>query len=321
MLKYSLRRILGMIPMLFLISIVVFSLAKLMPGDSLSGEIDPNNTDPAYIEEMREKLGYNDPVHIQYFTWITNFMQGDFGKSTRYKIEASEIIAERLPNTIFLGFSSILITYILAFIMGIYAGRKPYTLGDNVIGTANYIGLALPSFVAGVFAIYFFSFNLGWFPSNGSVDISTTEGTSAYWLSRIHHVFLPALVLGLLSTASYTQFLRNDIIENSRKDFVRTARAKGTPEKKIYNQHILRNSIIPLITFLGFDIVALVGGAIITETIFTYPGIGQLFLNSVSQRDYPVLMTLTMMFSFLTLFGNLVADILYGIVDPRIRLD
>lgn len=321
MLKYSLRRILGMIPMLFLISVVVFSLAKLMPGDSLSGEIDPNNTDPAYIEEMREKLGYNDPVHIQYFTWITNFMQGDFGKSTRYKIPASEIIGERLPNTIFLGFSSILITYVLAFIMGIYAGRKPYTLGDNAIGTANYIGLALPSFVAGVFAIYFFSFNLGWFPSNGSVDISTDEGTVAYWISRVHHVFLPALVLGLLSTASYTQFLRNDIIENSRKDYVRTARAKGTPEKKIYNQHILRNSIIPLITFLGFDIVALVGGAIITETIFTYPGIGQLFLNSVSQRDYPVLMTLTMMFSFLTLFGNLIADILYGIVDPRIRLD
>lgn len=321
MLKYTLRRILGMIPMLFLISVVVFSLAKLMPGDSLSGEIDPNNTDPAYIEEMREKLGYNDPVHIQYFTWITNFMQGDFGKSTRYKIPASEIISERLPNTIFLGFSSIVITYILAFIMGIYAGRKPYSIGDNLIGTANYLGLALPAFVAGVFAIYFFSFTLGWFPSNGSVDISTTEGTSAYWFSRIHHVILPALVLGLLSTASYTQFLRNDIIENSRKDYVRTARAKGTPESKIYNQHILRNSIIPLITFLGFDIVALVGGAIITETIFTYPGIGQLFLNSVGQRDYPVLMTLTMLFSFLTLFGNLVADILYGIVDPRIRLD
>lgn len=321
MLKYTIRRILGMIPMLFLISIVVFSLAKLMPGDSLSGEIDPNNSDPAYIEEMREKLGYNDPLHEQYFRWISNFVQGEFGKSTRYKIPASDIISERLPNTIFLGFSSIVITYILAFIMGIYAGRKPYTLGDNAIGTANYIGLALPSFVAGVFAIYFFSFTLGWFPSNGSVDIATSEGTFAYWLSRLHHVFLPAMVLGLLSTASYTQFLRNDIIENSRKDYVRTARAKGTPESKIYNQHILRNSIIPLITFLGFDIVALVGGAIITETIFTYPGIGQLFLNSVGQRDYPVLMTLTMMFSFLTLFGNLVADILYGIVDPRIRLD
>jgi peptide/nickel transport system permease protein len=321
MLKYSLRRILGMIPMLFLISVVVFSLAKLMPGDSLSGEIDPNNTDPAYIEEMREKLGYNDPIHKQYLRWITNFIQGDFGKSTRYKIPASEIIAERLPNTIFLGLTAIIITYVLAFIMGLYAGRKPYTIGDHTIGAINYIGLALPSFVAGVFAIYIFSFTLGWFPSNGSVDISVQEGTLDYWISRLHHVFLPALVLGALSTASYTQFLRNDIIENSRKDYVRTARAKGTPESKIYNQHILRNSIIPLVTFLGFDIVALVGGAIITETIFTYPGIGQLFLSSVTTRDYPVFMALAMMFSFLTLLGNLIADLLYGIVDPRIRLD
>ncbi|RDI47776.1 oligopeptide ABC transporter permease [Falsibacillus pallidus] len=321
MLKYTLRRLLGMIPMLFLISIVVFTLAKLMPGDSLSGEIDPNNTDPTYIAEMREQLGYNDPVYKQYFRWINDFAHGDFGKSVRYKIPASDIILERLPNTVFLGITSILITYICAFAMGTFAGRKPYTIGDHFIGGANYLGLALPSFVAGVFAIYIFAFYLGWFPSNGSVDISVPEGTLGWWASRFHHVLLPALVLGLLSTANYTQFLRNDIIENSRKDFVRTARAKGTPERKIYNQHIMRNSIIPLITFLGFDIVAIVGGAIITETIFTYPGIGQLFLSSVTTRDYSVLMTLTMMFSFLTLFGNLVADILYGIVDPRIRMD
>lgn len=321
MLKYTLRRVLAMIPMLFLISIIVFSLAKLMPGDSLGGEIDPANTDPEYIEQMREKLGYNDPIYEQYFRWITNFVQGDFGKSTRYKIPANEIIMERLPNTIFLSLISLIITYVLALAMGIYSGRKPYTLGDNTIAAANYIGLALPSFVAGVFAIYIFSFHLGWFPSNGSVDISVTEGTFEYWLSRFHHVLLPAFVLGLLNTASYTQFLRNDIIENSRKDYVRTARAKGTSESKIYNVHIFRNSVIPLVTFLGFDIVNLVGGAIITETIFTYPGIGQLFLTSVTNRDYSVLMTLTMMFSVLTLFGNLVADILYGIVDPRIRLD
>ncbi|MFJ7729360.1 oligopeptide ABC transporter permease [Neobacillus sp. NPDC097160] len=321
MLKYAFRRILGMIPMLFLISIVVFTLAKLMPGDSLSGEIDPRNTNPQYIAEMREKLGYNDPLPQQYARWIGNFVQGDFGKSARFKISAAEVIGERIPNTLLLGFTSILITYILAFFMGTYAGRKPYTLGDNLIGGINYLGLSIPSFIAGVFAIFFFSFTLGWFPSNGSIDIGMTEGTLEYWLSRLHHVFLPAVVLGLLSTASYTQFLRNDIIENSRKDFVRTARAKGTAERKIYNVHILRNSIIPLITFLGFDLVAIISGAIITETIFTYPGLGQLFLQSVGTRDYPVLMTLTMLFSFLTLIGNLIADILYGVVDPRIRLD
>jgi peptide/nickel transport system permease protein len=321
MLKYTLRRVLSMIPMLFLISIVVFSLAKLMPGDSLGGEIDPNNTDPAYIEEMREKLGYNDPIPVQYFRWISNFIQGDFGMSTRYKVPASEIIMEKIPNTLFLSVTSLVITYFLAFTMGIYSGRKPYTLGDNLIFGMNYLGLALPSFVAGVFAIYLFAFTLDWFPSNGSVDISVKAGTVEYYLSRLHHVILPALVLGALGTANYTQFLRNDIIENSRKDFVRTARAKGTSELKIYHKHILRNSIIPLVTFLGFDVANLVGGAIITETIFTYPGIGQLLINSLSTRDYPVLMALTMMFSFLTLFGNLLADILYGIVDPRIRLE
>lgn len=321
MLKYALRRILGMIPMLLLISIIVFTLAKLMPGDGLSGEIDPRNTSPEYIAEMREKLGYNDPLPQQYFRWISGFIEGDFGKSIRFKIPVSEVIMEKIPNTLLLGGISILITYLLAFIMGTYSGRKPYTIADNLIGGLNYLGLAIPSFIAGVFAIYFFSFTLNWFPSNGSVDIQLEDGTIEWWLSRLHHVFLPAVVLGLLSTASYTQFLRNDIIDNSRKDFVRTARAKGTPEGKIYNVHILRNSIIPLITFLGFDIVAIISGAIITETIFTFPGIGQLFLDSVGTRDYPVLMTLTMFFSFMTLVGNLIADLLYGVVDPRIRLD
>ncbi|WP_217586331.1 oligopeptide ABC transporter permease [Lentibacillus saliphilus] len=321
MLKYSLRRILGMIPMLFLISIVVFSLAKLMPGDALGGEIDPLNTDPEYIEEMREKLGYNDPIVVQYFDWVTGFVQGDFGQSVKYKMDVSDLILEKLPNTIFLGMMSLLITYVLALIMGIYAGRKPYTVGDHLIGGLNYLGLAIPSFVAAIFAIYFFSFQLNWFPSNGSVDIMVQEGTLDYWLSRLHHVILPAIVLGALSTASYTQFLRNDIIDNSRRDFVRTARAKGTSRSKIYNVHILRNSIIPLVTFLGFDIVSIIGGAVITETIFTYPGIGQLFVNSVSSRDYSVVMAITMMFSCLVLVGNLIADILYGIVDPRIRLD
>lgn len=321
MISYILRRVLGMIPMLFLISVVVFFLALLMPGDPFGGEIDPTNMDPEVIEQKREELGYNDPLHEQYFRWITNFVQGDFGKSTRYKMDANVLIMERLPNTLFLGFTAILITYILAFLMGSYAGRKPYTVGDHIIGGMNYLGLAIPSFVAAVFAIYIFSYQFNLFPATGSVEIGLAKGTLEYWMSRIHHVILPATVLGALSTASYTQFLRNDIIENSRKDFVRTARAKGTSESKIYNVHILRNSIIPLITFLGFDIVSIVSGAVITETIFTYPGLGQLLLNSVTTHDYAVLMSLTMLFSLLVLVGNLIADILYGIVDPRIRLE
>ncbi|MCZ2259089.1 oligopeptide ABC transporter permease [Sporosarcina sp. G11-34] len=320
MIKLIVRRILGMIPMLFLVSVVVFSLGKAMPGDAFSGEIDPLNTSPEYIEEMRQKTGYYDPVYVQYYDWVSKFAKGDFGKSTRYKIPVSELIMEKIPNTVLLAFVSLIITYVLAFLMGMYAGRKPYTLGDNLIAGFNYTGLAIPSFVAGVFAIYFFSFKWGVIPFAGSVDIEVTKGTMEYWLSRLHHVIAPAAILGIFSTASYTQFLRNDLIENSRKDFVRTARAKGTPMSRIYNVHILRNSIIPLVTFLGFDIAALLGGAIITEKIFTYPGIGLLFLDSVGNHDYPTMMAITMMLSFLILVGNLLADILYGVVDPRIRL-
>ncbi|SIT68852.1 oligopeptide ABC transporter permease [Edaphobacillus lindanitolerans] len=320
MVKYVLRRLLGMIPMLFLVSVVVFFLAKAMPGDSLRGEIDPTNTNPEYIAEMQEKLGYNDPVYVQYWNWVTSFVQGDFGKSTRYKMPVSDLLLEKIPNTVFLALTALIITYILAFAMGMYSGRKPYTIGDNLIAGFNYTGLAIPSFVAGVFAVYFFAFKLHWFPFAGSVDIEVQNGTIDYWMSRIHHVMLPAFILGLFSTASYTQFLRNDLIENSRKDFVRTARAKGTPIGKIYNVHILRNSIIPLVTFLGFDIASLMSGAVITEKIFSYPGIGLLFLDSVNNRDYPTVMAITMMLSALVLVGNLIADILYGVVDPRIRL-
>ncbi|MGD6841626.1 oligopeptide ABC transporter permease [Bacillus infantis] len=320
MLQYTIRRLIGMIPIIFLISIVVFTLAKLMPGDALSGKIDPLNSDPEYIEEMREKMGLNDPIHTQYFRWMGGVVQGDFGDSFIHKRDVMELIGDRLPNTVFLGFTSLMITYILAFMMGRFSGRFAYSPGDYLISGINYLALAIPSFVAALVAIYVFSFQLGWVPATGSIGSGVEPGSFEYYLSKIKHTILPALVLGTMATAGYTQFLRNDMIESSRKDYVRTARAKGTKESAIYNKHILRNSVIPIITLLGFDIAGLFGGAIITETIFTYPGIGYLFVESVNSRDYSVMMAITMMLTILTLIGNLVADILYGIVDPRIRL-
>ncbi|WP_128894765.1 oligopeptide ABC transporter permease [Longirhabdus pacifica] len=321
MLKYIIRRLLIMIPMLLLVSIVVFTLAQLMPGDPFGGEIDPTKLKPEQIEEKREQLGYNDPILVQYGRWLSNFVQGDFGKSISYKTDVSVLIKQRLDNTIFLTILALIITYAISFIMGLYSGKKPYTIGDYAINGFNYLALAIPSYVLAIAFIYIFAFNLQWFPSSGSVGMGVEEGTWEYWMSRLNHTLLPAIVLGAFSAASYTQFLRNDIIDNSRKDYVRTARAKGTSESNIYNKHILRNSLIPIVTLFGFDLAFMINGAVITETIFTYPGIGKLFLDSVGKQDYPLIMTLTMMFAVIVIIGNMLADILYSLVDPRVKVE
>jgi peptide/nickel transport system permease protein len=321
MLIYTLRRLLGMIPLLFLISVVCFSLAKLMPGDALTGKVDPLNSDPAYMEEMRERMGWNDPVHVQYLSWVGGILRGDFGDSFNHKLPVMDLIGSRLPNTIFLALFALLITYVLAFIMGRYAGRHPYSIGDYAISFYNYLGLAIPSFVAALVAIWIFAFQLGWVPATGSIGYGVEPGTLEFYLSKLKHTILPAVVLGAFATASYTQFLRNDMIESSRKDYVRTARAKGTKETTIFNKHILRNSLIPIVTLIGFDFASLIGGAVITETIFTYPGIGYLFVESITARDYSVVLAITLMLTIFTLIGNLLADILLGLVDPRIRLE
>lgn len=320
MLAYTMRRILGMIPLLILISVVIFALAKLMPGDALTGRIDPRNSSAQYVAEMREKLGYNKPIVWQYWNWARGLAQGDLGQSVVHKKPAGKLIGERIPNTLLLMAMSLFITYTLAIALGRYAGKRPNSPGDHLIVVLNYVAYAVPSFVASIAAIYLFSFKLGWVPASGSVGIGLDEGSLAYYLSKIKYAILPALVLGLFSTAAYTQFLRNEIIETSRKDFVRTARAKGTKPSRIDRVHIFRNSLLPLITFLGFDLGALLGGAVVVETVFTYPGVGQLVVQSVSSRDYAVLMSLMLLLSFMTLLGNLVADLLYSVVDPRIRI-
>ncbi|PCF43856.1 oligopeptide ABC transporter permease [Staphylococcus delphini] len=318
MITLIIRRFLLMIPMLLLMSIVIFTIAKLQPGDAFTGNMDPK-LGAKYYEEQREKLGLNDPIPMQYMKWGGRVLHGELGESIRYKRPVMDLIEERMPNTVLLGTVSLIITYLLAFPLGILAGRKPYSLYDYSIQLLNYLMLAIPSFVAGVFAIYVFAFQLGIFPFSGSVEIGLEPGTFEYYVSKLYHVILPGTVLGLLSTAGYIQFLRNDIIENARKDYIRTARAKGLSESKIYNKHILRNSIIPIVTFFGSDVLSVFGGAVITESIFSFPGIGKLLIESIMGKDYPLMMALLLFFSFLGLLANLISDITYSIVDPRIK--
>ena len=318
MFKLIIKRLGLMIPLLIIISMVVFALAIIQPGDPFSGQHGTNIKQEA-VDAQREKLGLNDSIPQQYIRWANNIIHGDFGESIKYKRPVMDLIKERLPNTILLGSVSLIITYIISFTLGIVSGRYAYTISDYSIQVFNYIMLAIPSFIAGVFAIFFFAFQLNLFPFQGSVDINVQEGTFSYYINKLYHTILPAVTLGLLSTAGYIQYLRNDIIENSQKDYVLTARSKGLSTNRIYMKHILRNSLIPIITFLGADIVSILGGAVITETIFSYNGIGKLFLESVTGQDYPVMMAMTLFFSFLGLLGNLISDITYGFVDPRIR--
>ncbi|HEC2173617.1 TPA: ABC transporter permease [Staphylococcus delphini] len=318
MITLIIRRFLLMIPMLLLMSVVIFTIAKLQPGDAFTGNMDPK-LGAKYYEEQREKLGLNDPIPMQYMKWGNRVLHGELGDSIRYKRPVMDLIKERMPNTVLLGTVSLIITYLLAFPLGILAGRKPYSLYDYSIQLLNYLMLAIPSFVAGVFAIYVFAFQIGIFPFSGSVEIGLEPGSFEYYVSKLYHVILPGTVLGLLSTAGYIQFLRNDIIENARKDYIRTARAKGLSESKIYNKHILRNSIIPIVTFFGADVLSVFGGAVITENIFSFPGIGRLLIESITGKDYPLMMALLLFFSFLGLLANLISDITYSIVDPRIK--
>lgn len=315
--KTVLRRFLLMIPQLILLSIIAFAFAKLMPGDPFTGMVDPN-IDPEAIERLRIQYGYYDPIYIQYFRWIGNILQGDFGQSIFFKQPVSFIIMQRLNNTIWLSLLTMVITYVIALPLGMIAGRYQNSVADKIINVYNFLTFSTPVFIFAILLLWLFGFSLGWFPTRGSIASGVT-GLEAIF-SRLHHMILPAVTLAILSTTSTIQYLRTGVIDAKAQDYVRTARAKGVPEKVVYNRHIFRNSILPIAAFLGYELTGLVTGSVFVENIFTYPGIGQLFISSLSGRDYSVILALLLMFGFGTLLGTLLSDIIMSIVDPRIRV-
>lgn len=319
--KFIFRRLLIMIPQLFLLSIIVFMMAKAMPGDALSGkEIDPRASHEE-LENIREKMGLNDPWYVQYGRWVGNAAHGDFGISYTHKTPVMDVIEDRLWNTVFLAAVTLIFTYLLAIPMGIVSGRYNDSWIDKAVTGYSYIGFATPIFIFALIMLFIFGFALDWFPTGGSVDSKVEAGTFSYYVSKLNHVILPALSTALIATTSTIQYLRNDIIDNKIKDYVRTARSKGVPESKVYSRHILRNSFLPIAAFLGYEITGLIGGSVIIETIFSYPGLGQLFLSSVNLRDFSVVTAIVMMTGFATLLGTLLSDIILSAVDPRIRIE
>lgn len=320
--KFALRRFLLMIPQIVILSVVVFFLTELMPGDALTGLIDQNWSDEM-IEIQRELLGLNNPWYVRYWDWITGIiLRGDFGNSHRYGMPVIRVIGQRLGNTIRLSITTLIFLYIIAIPLGIISGRHHDTWKDRIITYYTYLGFGMPSFILALLALFYFGFMLGWFPTGLSVTPGlTSQDGLAFHLSRLHHVILPALTVALISNVAIIQYLRGEIIDTEQKEFVQMARAKGSDESRVYNKHILRNSLLPIASFVGFQLAGVIGGSIFIETIFSFPGIGELSINAIIGRDFTLMTALILMFSSATILGSFLSDLIMMFVDPRIEIE
>ena len=317
--KTILRRVLLMLPQIFILSVLAFLIAKMMPGDPFTGLITPE-TDPNTIEALRVKSGFYDPLPVQYWNWISKAFRGDFGLSYTYKYEVTKLIGQRIGNTVWLSLLTMILTYLIALPLGMIAGRYQNSWADKAIVVYTFITYSIPVFVFALVLLWLFGYTLGWFPTRGSVDSDVVSGTLAYYLNKFHHLILPAFTMAILSTTGTIQYLRTGVIDAKSQDYVRTARAKGVPENVVFNRHIFRNSILPIAAFLGYEFTGLIGGSVFIENIFSYPGMGNLFVTSILGRDYSVILALLLLFGTATLLGTLLSDIIMSIVDPRVRV-
>lgn len=319
MIKFTIRRLIISLPQIILLSILVFFLGSLMPGDALSGLIDP--TVPIeQIERLREQMGLNNPWYIQYRDWVLAMLQGDFGQSFFKQQPVLDVIADRMMNTIWLGLFSTVLIYLIGVPLGLVSGRWNDSLLDSAITGYTYLGFATPSFIFGLVMLLVFGYTLGWLPTGGSVGAGLAPGTLEYAISKFQHLILPSFSIALIGLVGTVQYLRSGIIETKQKDYVTLARAKGVSEGKVYTKHIFRNSILPIAAFFGYEITSLLGGSLFIEQIYGYPGMGRLFLESISIRDFSVANVLILVFGMLSILGALLSDIILSIVDPRIRI-
>lgn len=315
MISYIIRRCLMAIPLLFGITVLSFAIIQMAPGGPTSLMMDPNISKED-MKKFEERYGLNDPVHEQYFKWVSNMAKGDFGESLiRRGVPVSEMIMNRLPNTLLLMIVSTVLAVIVAIPFGVISARKQYSLTDYTVTITSFLGLATPNFWIGLVLIMVFAVQLQWLPTGGVATLNAEFSI----LDRIHHLILPAFVLATADMAGLTRYTRSSMLEVLKQDYMRTARAKGLKENKVTYKHGLRNGLIPVITIFGLMLPGFIGGSVIVEKIFAWPGIGLLFFDSAFQRDYPVIMALTVISAVFVVIGNLVADILYAIFDPRIE--
>ena len=313
---YILRRLLIAIPSLLGISIVLFTVLALAPGDPFE-ELATNPAVPPEVRvALRAKFGLDDPVAVRYVRWITAMAQGDWGYSFVSRINVDDLILQRLGVTLFVIGTSQILALLIAIPVGVIAATRPYSLFDQVANTLAFVGFSLPTFFTGLLFILTFSIWLDWLPFVYQADIRAT-GWRWYW-EHVRQAIMPIAVLGLFQGASLVRYVRSAVLDVIRLDYVTTARAKGLGERVVVVKHVVRNALIPVVTLVALQMPAIFGGAIVTEQIFRIPGIGSLLITSILANDTPVIMAVTFVFACLVVLFNLIADILYGWLDPRI---
>jgi peptide/nickel transport system permease protein len=319
MTTYIIRRLIYAIPTLLGISLVIFAVLSLAPGDPLAQFAADPSVPPEVRERIRESLGLNDPWYIRYFKWLTALLSGDWGYSFASRVPVIELIKQRIPQTLQVVGLAYVISIIIAIPIGIISAIKPYSLFDNIATTFAFIGFSVPTFFTGLLLILVFAVNLRWLPLiyNSTIEVTNLE---TLWL-QIRQMIMPVTVLALFQTGTLTRFVRASMLENLPMDYTRTARAKGLNERTVVLGHVLRNSMIPVVTLIALGVPTIFTGAIVTEQIFRINGIGELLIKSIQNSDTPVVMAITFIFAVLVVTFNLVADVLYGILDPRIRYD
>jgi peptide/nickel transport system permease protein len=312
--SFFLRRLLSVIPVVFIITFTTFLLMQLLPGGPLAAYENNPEISQEDIERLRHEMGLDRPIHIQYFSWLKNFVVGDWGYSFATKRPVLTEIWERLPNTIYLTGFSLIVALLIAIPAGIISATRQYSIFDHITTTLTYVGRSMPVYYSGLLLIIIFSIWLRWFPSGGM----HTLGEEFSLIDSLMHLFLPMLSLSTLIAAKYVRFLRTSMLEVIHQDYIRTAAAKGLNEKVIIYKHAFRNAAIPLVTVVAIDLPVLFAGALFTETVYSWPGMGRLFVDSATRFDYSIVMGIVAAIAFLVVISNLIADIIYGILDPRI---
>ena len=317
--RYILRRLLTAIPTLLVISFVVFAILALAPGDPLAQFAANPAVPPEVRENIRRSLGLDQPWPARYVKWLASLAQGDWGFSFASRIPVLELIKQRLPNTLVVVGVAYLVSVLLALPIGLLSAVRQYSLFDHLATTFAFVGFSVPTFFTGLLLIIVFSVRLRWLPF--IYDSTLQVRDLATLVAQLKQSIMPIAVLGLFQTATLARFVRASLLENLPLDYVRTARAKGLAEPGVIGRHVLRNSLIPVVTLVALGAPGVFAGAVITEQIFRVPGIGELLIRSIENSDTPVVMAITFIFAILVLLFNLVADVLYGVLDPRIRYD